>query len=188
MRIDSPVLRPWFLLAALSSFVLLAASLPARADSGLYVGGSVGSSTIEDDEDIGDEDFSFDENEFAWKGFVGFNFDLLLLDLAVEGGYVDFGSPSNSLAEVDVDGWDLFGLVGLDLGPLGLFAKAGVINWDSDISAFGIDTSDDGTDPAYGVGARFMLGSLELRGEFEYFDVDVLDDAYLLSAGLVWTF
>lgn len=177
--------------ALLLTMALGLASLPAHADSGFYLGGSVGSATVEGDfDDIGDEDFDFDfdESDFAWKAFGGYNFDLLFIDLAIEAGYVDFGNMSGNSLEVDVSGLDVFGLVGIELGPLGLFAKAGVINWDTEVSSFDFDVDEDGTDPAYGVGARFSIGSLEIRGEFEYFDVDTVDDTYLLSAGLVWTF
>jgi outer membrane immunogenic protein len=167
----------------------------ANADSGPYIGGSVGSVTIEaeiPDENLG-EVFDFDENDFAWKVFGGYNFDLTVVDLAIEGGYVDLGSPSGdflgSAVEFDVTGWDVFGLVGINLGPVGLFAKAGMITWDADATIDAIDAgSDDGTDPAYGVGARFTLGTLEIRGEYEYFDIDTAEDVYMLSAGLVFNF
>jgi hypothetical protein len=167
----------------------------ANADSGPYIGGSVGSVTIQaevPDENLG-EVFEFDENDFAWKAFGGYNFDLAVVDLAIEGGYVDLGSPSGDLlgssVDLDVTGWDVFGLVGINLGPVGLFAKAGMISWDADATIDAIDAgSDDGTDPAYGIGARFTLGTLEIRGEYEYFDIDSAEDVYMLSAGLVFNF
>ncbi len=76
---------------------------------------------------------------------------------------------------------------------MGVFVKAGVIAWEADFVAdvpvIGrISDSDDGTDPAYGAGLRFSVGSFEIRGEYELFDIDGSDDVYLLSAGLVWTF
>lgn len=164
----------------------------ALADSGPYIGGSVGSATIQ--ADIPDQNltdvFKFDENDFAWKAFAGFNFDLPVLNLAIEGGYVDLGAPSGNLfgsqVNLDLNAWDVFGLVGVDLGPVGLFAKAGVVSWDAKatIDSFG-SGSDSGTDPAYGIGARFNLGSLEIRGEYEYFDIESTDDVYMLSAGIV---
>jgi hypothetical protein len=90
---------------------------------------------------------------------------------------------------LDITGWDVFGLVGINLGPVGLFAKAGMISWDADATIDAIDAgSDDGTDPAYGIGARFTLGTLEIRGEYEYFDIDSAEDVYMLSAGLVFNF
>lgn len=167
----------------------------AYAESGPYLGGSVGSVTISadvPDEDLG-EVFVFDENDFAWKAFGGYNFDLAVVDLAIEGGYVDLGAPSADLlgssVELEVAGWDVFGLAGIELGPVGVFAKAGMVSWDADASVDGIEAGgDDGTDPAYGVGARFTLGTLEIRGEYEYFDIDSTEDVYLLSAGLVFNF
>jgi outer membrane immunogenic protein len=170
----------------------------ALAESGPYIGGSVGSVTIAVDipDDLG-ETFEFDENDFAWKAFGGYNFDLGVVDLAIEGGYVDLGGPSADLlgseVELDVTGWDAFGLLGVDIGPVGLFAKAGMVSWDVEATIDSIDAgSDDGTDPAYGVGARFNLGNLEIRGEYEYFDIDSEgadgEDVYMLSAGLVFNF
>src|SRR5690606_8616130 len=103
------------------------------------------------------------------------------------------GAPSVGEAateiEVDVTGWDLFGLAGIELGPIGVFAKAGMISWDADTTLGEIATGgDDGTDPAYGIGARFTLGSLEIRGEYEYFDIDSAEEVYMLSAGVAFAF
>jgi hypothetical protein len=90
---------------------------------------------------------------------------------------------------LDVTGWDIFGVAGVDIGPVGVFAKAGMISWDLDAFVDGVEEgSDDGSDPAYGVGAKFNLGSLEIRGEYEYFDLESTDDVYMLSAGFVFHF
>ncbi len=37
-------------------------------------------------------------------------------------------------------------------------------------------------------GYNFNLGSLEIRGEYEYLDIDSTDDVYMLSAGIVLYF
>lgn len=179
-----------FAMAMGAAIGLLSMSQQAMADSGFYLGGSVGSATISAE---ADDDFEFDENDFAWKAFGGYNFELAVVDLGIEGGYVNFGSPSATLSGetvgLELAGWDLFGLAGVQLGPIGVFAKAGYFSWDVDVLVSGekVD-SDDGSDPAYGVGAKFALGSLEIRGEYEYFDVDESDDVYMLSVGLVWSF
>jgi hypothetical protein len=96
-------------------------------------------------------------------------------------------------ADAEVDALTGFGLVGLELGPIGLFAKAGIISWDAEASVDDIgDLDESGTDPAYGVGARFSLGSVELRAEYELFDIEIdgtdSSDLSMLSAGIVWTF
>ncbi len=178
-------------LTLLLAITLLATASPAYADSGFYVGGSIGTATLEA-KDV-DSDFDFDKDDFAAKQFVGYNIDAFVLDLAVEGGYVDFGSPSETLlgskVGLDVTGWDVFGLAGIELGPIGLFAKAGMISWDAEASVDGVKVaSDSGTDPAYGVGVRFSLWSTEFRAEYEYFDVDTIDHASMLSVGVAWTF
>ncbi len=36
--------------------------------------------------------------------------------------------------------------------------------------------------------SKFGLGSIEIRGEYEYFDVEGANDVYLLSVGLVYSF
>jgi hypothetical protein len=164
------------------------ATVMAGTDSGFYVGAGVGQSSVGDlDGDLGNVDF--DGDDLGWKVFGGFNFGLIpFLDLAIEGGYVDFGKPDDGPIELDADGWDIFGLVGFNVGPVGLFAKAGVLNWDAEASVGSVSADDDGTDPAYGVGARIKLWSIEARAEYEYFDADSADDVSMLSASAVWTF
>jgi hypothetical protein len=179
--------------AALLIGTLFIAPVPSYADSGFYLGGSLGRSFLESDiPDAGEGSLEFDDGASAWKGFAGFNIDAFVIDLAIEGGYVDFGAPSDRVAgndvEFDLTGWDVFGLAGVELGPVGVFAKAGFIDWSADLSLNGSRIgSDSGTDPAYGIGARFSLFSAEVRAEYEYFDVEETDVS-LVSVGVVWTF
>jgi outer membrane immunogenic protein len=80
-------------------------------------------------------------------------------------------------------------VAGFDLGPLNVFGKLGIISWDADVTIAGIDAgSEDDQDTAYGIGASFNLGSLQLRAEYEVFDVSDIEDLYMLSAGFVYTF
>jgi len=188
-------IRAGLFTSVIGTAALLLLSGAASADSGFYVGGSVGSATIAAEvPDLGTTPFDFDENDFGWKIHGGYLFDLPVLDLGIEAGYVDLGAPSFDILgdslTIDVTGLSVFGLAGIDLGPVGVFGKVGMINWDAEVSVsgFGEVASDDGSDPAYGVGVRFALGSIEIRGEYEMFDVDDTDDVYMLSAGLVWRF
>lgn len=179
------------------TFVLLSAlclTPQAHADSGPYVGGSLG--RADTDIDFSDLD-DFDDGSTAWKVFGGYNFDVLLMELGVEGSYVDFGSPSDNLAganaDLDMDAFTGFGVAGIDLGLFGFFAKLGVIRWDADAQVAGLfNTGDSGTDPAYGIGASFNLRSIEVRAEYEKFDIDVdgagSSDVSMISAGVAWTF
>ena len=171
---------------------LLLLSAESKADSGFYLGGSVGTAGVEIDTGDPVNPILFDEDDFAWKAFVGYNIDLPIIDLGVEAGYVNLGGPSADVGgvqfAVDTDGFEAFGLLGFNLGPIGVFAKAGVIAWDAEFSIDGVAGSDDGTDPAYGIGAKIGLGSLAFRLEYELFDIEDTEDVAMISAGVVWTF
>ena len=173
--------------------------LAQAADTGFYVGGSIGQSTLKVPSDVTDIP-DFDETDTGYKVFGGFNFNLALFNFGVEGGYTDFGSPSGALdtdtiLNIDADGWSVWGMGGLNLGPLDVFAKVGTISWDASLTIDGVDPgfnvgdlSDSGSDMAYGLGARFSLGNWSIRGEWEAFDIDDTDDVYLFSVGLAWQF
>lgn len=165
----------------------------AGSESGFYLGGSVGSASIDasdNDPDVGE--IEFDDDDSAYKVFLGYNIGAVpLVNLAVEGAYVNFGTFGGEVAgfdgEVDVDGFTAFGLVGFDLGPVGLFGKVGMLSWDNELSVDDFDESDSGNDPAYGLGAKFQIGSFAVRGEYELFDLDGVDiDMY--SVGAAFTF
>jgi hypothetical protein len=174
-------------------FALTGLAGGASAQTGFYAGAGLGLSSLQADiATNGFEDFDLDENEFAWKAFAGFNLDVPFVDFAVEGGYVDLGSPSvDVLGEnlsIDATGWNAFAVGAVDVGPLALFAKLGLVAWDAEVTAGDFDVNDDGTDIAYGVGARIGLGPIQLRGEAEFFEIDAVDSSYLISASAVWQF
>lgn len=180
-----------------SVMVFVAMTLPGAAlggaETGLYAGASVGQSTIEADFNGG----NFDDNDTAWKIFGGWNFGWLpFLDVGIEGSYRDFGEPSDGFlgqnVSVEATSWDLFGYAGLKFGPFGVFGKIGNSWWDadakldSDIGRF--SDNDSGNDPAYGLGARFQLWSVQFRAEYEVFDIADTDDVTMWSIGAAWTF
>ena len=181
-------------LAASTVAAALLLSGTAVADSGFYLGGSVGNTALEVNIDDGVGGFlPFDESDFSWKLYGGYNFDLPVLNLGVEGGYRSLGGPSATIATetygIDITAWDVFGVAGFDLGPVTVFGKLGMVSWDADLSVDGFDVgSEDDQDTAYGVGASFNLGSFQLRAEYEMFDVSDVEDLYMLSAGFVYTF
>ncbi|SFL91522.1 outer membrane beta-barrel protein [Marinobacter zhejiangensis] len=176
------------------TFLLMSGAVFAGSDSGLYVGASVGSSQLDysdNDPDLGEVDF--DDDDAGYKIFAGYNLGFVpLVDVAVEGAYVDFGEFGGKINNVggndlEVTGWTLAGLAGVNLGPVGLFAKVGAIDWDGDIDGSVGSGSDDGTDPLYGIGAKFQLMSFQVRAEYELFDLDEVDIDYF-SVGAAFTF
>jgi opacity protein-like surface antigen len=166
------------------SAAVVAAPAFAGGDSGFYLGAGVGQANVD-----GDSDFSgFDSDDTGFKAIVGYNIGLVpLVDLAVEAEYVDFGKPDDSGLELEPTALAAFGLVGVNLGPIGVFAKLGAFSWDVDATFEGESASDDGTDVAYGLGARFQIASFQIRAEYEIFDVDDADVDFL-SASLLYTF
>lgn len=195
-EIHLPIRLPLIALSAALAF----APLTATADSGFYVGGSVGGATIEVDfGDTGIPDFpaEIDEDDTAYKLFAGYKFDLPGIDLGIEGGYVDFGKPDFGVevadvavdVELDPTGFNLWGIAGIEAGPIDLFAKLGYIFWDLEASVPGtsVDESDDGSDIGYGLGVGFGLGPLQLRGEYEVYDIDDADLS-MVSLGIAYRF
>jgi hypothetical protein len=162
------------------------------AETGLYLGGSLGSSDLDGSLRDGETDININGDDSGYKIFAGYNFGIApIIDLAIEGSYVDFGEGASEIqgrnAAVGVKGWDAFGLAGIKLGPIGVFAKAGAIAWDSESKIPTHKRDDSGRAPAYGAGIRFQLGSLALRAEYEVFDIEVAEVEYV-SVGAAWTF
>lgn len=176
---------------------LLLVALPmsqAQADGGWYLGASTGLAFLELDVPGTDGDvFGLDDSENAWKVYGGYIVDLPLVDVGVEGGYVDFASPSEGFpgfrAEADITGLNLWGVAGVDIGPVGVFGKLGAIAWDLDGRTTGIVNQrfdDSGTDIGYGLGGKFMLFSFEVRLEYERYEID--DGVDMISVGANWVF
>ena len=166
-------------------FSLLGGTLvmPA-AQADFYFGGSLGTATVA----LEPQDADFDEDDNSWKVFGGYLFDLPAVNFGIEGGYMDLGSPANELGSIDATAIDVFAIAGLDFSVVGVFGKAGLVAWDSDIDTGGFQSSDDGTDPAYGVGLKFAVASVAVRLEYELFDIEDTDDVNLISVGLAWHF
>jgi Outer membrane protein beta-barrel domain len=169
----------------IAAICLFAPTVPAlAADNGFYLGVSVGQANIEvDDVTFTGEDFDADDT--GYKLIAGFR----PLDwLGLEASYVNFGEPDDTLlgttVEVEGDGISAFAVGFLATGPVDLFAKVGLLSWDSRIVGF----NEDGTDLAYGVGAQFRLLGLGVRAEYEIFDVEDIDDLNMISIGVTYTF
>lgn len=202
-------------LLLLTLSAVLGVTSAQAADSGFYVGGSIGRSEVSDfDGSDFDAEFatlgltsstSIDDTDTGWKAFAGYR---VMKYLAVEGAYTDFGefsanstitAPSAGVVNstVEADAWTVSALGILPLGDqLSLFARLGVNFWNTDISAAGTGSgsvasasnSDDGTDWVYGLGAAFSFTkNLSVRGEWERYDFDDAD-VDLLSAGVSWNF
>ena len=180
-----------FFLATTALAATLGATSAFAVDNGIYVGASVGEANTDFDK----EGFSFDDSATGYKVNVGWR----ILDwVGVEANYVDFGETTGDLdngqlsgsVDLESDGINFSGLLFLPVGPVDLFARAGLISWDSKAhltGAVNASDSDDGMDFSYGAGAQFRIWSLSLRAEYEVFDISP-DQVDMLSVGIMWTF
>lgn len=184
------------LYSRLMALALAVSLLPAAAmaDSGFYIGGAAGGATLE--AEFGDSGIpgfpsAIDEDDTAYKLFAGYNFDLPVLDLGIEAGYVDFGAPEIAVfdeqIEIDTTGFNVWGIASFGLGPIDLHAKLGYIAWEVEASALGESASEDGSDLGYGAGLSFGLGPVKIRGEYEVYDLDDADLS-MLSLGVLYQF
>lgn len=170
--------------AILATALLLASTASMAADNGIYLGASLGKADVDLDENTTGLDLDGDDTGF--KIIAG----IRPLDwFGIEASYVNFGEVKEGPLSVESDGITGFGVFFLPVGPVDVFAKGGVISFDTDVKLQNIGSvRNDGTDFAYGVGVQFRLLSLSVRAEYEKFEIDDTDDANMLSIGVTYTF
>jgi len=178
------------LLLILASSIGLGAS-HAYAASGLYLGAGLGQSSIK--ENTNTSAGTLDATDTAYKAFVGYRFNMIpIIDLAVEGGYTDFGKPSQTLNNQNVEfklhGYNAAGLLIFPLGPFDLYGKVGMLSWSADVSAGGTTSSKTGTDPFYGLGAAFYFWKIGVRAEAEQYKIKDTDRVLLYSVSALFQF
>lgn len=160
---------------------LIASTASLAADNGLYLGAGVGQANV----DIDTGPIEVDGDDTGYKAIAGFR----PLDfLAVELNYIDFGKVEDSGLAVDADAIAAFAVGFLPIGPVDLYAKAGVADSNASLRSPIGDFESDGTDFAYGVGVQVRFLSLSARLEYEEFDVDDVDNLNMLTLGLTYTF
>ncbi len=173
------------LLASLVATLALPLAAHAGAESGIYLGAGLGDTNIKGPLD--GDDLNFDST--GYKLFLGYNFGVIpLVDLAVEGAYVNLGEETAGDTKFEQTSWNGFGLAGLSFGPFGIFAKAGMAAWDTKTKVGGISFDNSGTDPVYGLGARLQFGRVSGRLEWEYYDQSAFDDVSMTSISFLYTF
>jgi hypothetical protein len=185
-------------LLSLAVVAIFAGAAPVSAKNGIYIGGSIGQTTLKINEfNLDLEDFDYKADTTSYKIIVGYRF---FAYLAVEGSYVDFGTLEDSSdaggepvsVETDLKGYDAFAVGLLPLGIVDVFGKIGVVSWDADFSAAIGEITDfdsgSGTDLVYGAGVQVRFKGLGVRGEVEYFDIADADSVYLISVGATFTF
>jgi OmpA-OmpF porin, OOP family len=170
------------------------------ADTGFYIGASVGQSTS----DCGDvAPFSCDDKDTAYKIFGGYK---LNRNLAVEAGYTPLGETSITGfgldAKAEATAWELVGVGMLPLGNnLSIYGKLGVYNGEVELTSnvAGGNGTKTTTDLTYGLGVQFDFArNLGIRGEWQRYSgaktpsTTISDedkaDIDVLSLGVLFTF
>jgi len=163
----------------------------ATAETGLFVGASIGSSHLEDDF----SNFNIDTDANAYRFVGGFQFTDYF---GIEAGYHNFGDfsetidlgPVLSRTTISADGWTLGGTLGLPLSDqVSLYGRAGVFFWDADVDVdgFSIDVPED-ENSYYGGGAKFdVTRNLSLLGDWTRYELDTIDSD-VISIGFQYRF
>jgi opacity protein-like surface antigen len=155
---------------------------------GLYIGAGIGNTFYASEfTDIENQVNEISENSTGYKFFAGFNTPSIF---AIEGGYRNFGTVDTNIEgfkfESQTTGWDVYGMAHFEvLMILDLFAKAGVLFWNSESKLVEQVIGDDsGTAFSWGLGAGVSLGPVGVRLEYENFQVQDPESlsAVMLSA------
>ncbi|MEM7282542.1 MAG: porin family protein [Pseudomonadota bacterium] len=164
----------------------LGTGLAFADNDGLYVGGSVGYTSLEDVEGT----FSYEDNPVGWKLIGGYKFTNFL---AVEGAYANLGEASDNvlgLGDVNAEfsGFSATALGIIPLTVVDVFGKFGYYSGDLEVSALGVtgDESDSGV--TAGAGVMFnLIPTLSFRGDIDWYDTD-FDTLWSANVGLTFSF
>jgi OOP family OmpA-OmpF porin len=188
--------------ALLLPATMLAISAPAvaqQADAGWYVGGAYGMSSFSNIDTTGIANPSVDDSDSGFKIYGGFQLNKYF---GAEIGYVDFGKVGVSGSVLGVpftssSSVTAYTFAGVGTLPLtesfALFGRVGLAAWNVDFSASALGASgslnDNGTDPFYGIGARFNLNkNWGLVVEYEKYKASDWGDAAFTSLGVRYKF
>ncbi len=167
---------------------------------GLYLGGSVGKSDIDDSITSGlITSGPVDGKDTGYKIFGGYQINQ---NFGVELGYVDLGKVTYSgfsgtspvtNGTVEATGFNISAVGSVPLNPsFALFGKIGMFVWEAkanDITGGSpFSAKEDGTDVSFGFGLSYnFTKNVSARVEWERFKMDS-ENASLLSVGIAYRF
>jgi OOP family OmpA-OmpF porin len=189
-------------IAAAVAAVSVAAAAPAAyaaEDAGWYLGGGVGqfNAQIDDVDQVDDAIDGWDEDDTAYKFFVGYRMNKFL---ALELDYINLGEPSGAVVpgfnvDASVDGFAPYVVGTLPLGQwFEVYGRVGYYFYDATL---GVENEVDGRvqfdeeseDLVYGAGIGANIGErMNIRFEYERFDLQGVDDADSLWLTAAWKF
>jgi OOP family OmpA-OmpF porin len=184
-------------LAALS--VATAPAAFADENAGWYLGGGVGqfNAQIDDINEVDDTINRWDNDDTAYKLFAGYRLNKVL---AFELDYVNLGEPSGAIVpgfnvDAAVDGFAPYVVATLPLGDFfEVYARLGYYFYDATVGVENelddrVEFDEESEDLVYGAGIGANIGEkLNLRFEYEKFDLEGLDDSDSLWLTAAWRF
>ena len=177
----------------LLSFLLFISNLSAQ-ETGMYLGGSIGSSflnhtLVETIDGASTDDLTINENNFAYKIYAGYRANNFL---SIEGGYRNTGKAEDKeegyTLTSTTKGWDIEAVGTLDLEILFLFAKAGAFFWNTENSLEEEIYEENKTGFLWGVGAGVKLGGIAVRLEWESLGTTNPESLSMLTGGVTFGF
>jgi len=162
--------------AVAATTILALAPLTAIADSGFYVGGSVGSASLTDDFD----GFDIDDDSTSFRLTAGWQINDFF---SLEGGYHNFGELEQSFdvggnpidIRLKADGFTLGATGSVPLGQsFALFGRAGAFFWDGDAEINNISQArPEDTNLYFGGGAKVAISDrLALVGDWTRYELE----------------
>ena len=188
--------------AALAALIVVAAAPAAYAqdeDAGFYLGGGVGqfNAQIDDVDEVDETVEGWDEDDTAYKIFAGYRLNDFL---AFELDYINLGEPSGSVVpgfnvDAAVDGFAPYVVGTIPLGQwFEVYGRVGYYFYDATVGIENelderVEFDEESEDLVYGAGIGARVGErLNLRFEYEKFDLAGVDDADSLWLTAAWRF
>ncbi len=188
------------LAAAIAALSAVAASTASADETrGWYLGGGVGQFNAQLDgiNDVDGTIHRWDEDDTAYKLFAGYRLNKIF---AFELDYINLGEPSGAVVpglnvDSSVDGFAPYVVATLPLGNFfEVYGRLGYYFYDATL---GIESEldnrvtfdEESEDLVYGAGIGANIGDkINLRFEYERFDLEGLDDADSLWLTAAWRF
>ena len=189
-------------IAAAFSALAVAAATPAFAQdetAGFYLGGGAGqfNAQIDDVDEVDDTVNGWDEDDTAYKFFAGYRMNRFL---SFELDYINLGEPSGAVVpgrniDAAVDGFAPYVIGTIPLGQwFEVYGRLGYFFYDATLGVENevddrVEFDEESEDLVYGAGIGANIGErLNIRFEYERFDLQGVDDADSLWLTAAWKF
>jgi OOP family OmpA-OmpF porin len=186
-------------LAALAVAVAAPAAFAQDEDAGWYLGGGVGqfNAQIDDVDEVDETVEGWDEDDTAYKFFLGYRLNSFL---SLELDYINLGEPSGAVVpgfnvDAAVDGFAPYVVGTIPIGDwFEIYGRLGYYFYDATVGIENeiddrVEFDEESEDLVYGAGIGAKIGErLNIRFEYEKFDLQGVDDADSLWLTAAWKF